>query len=83
MRHHVINGKSVPFTAEEETAQDIVDAAAMAGAPMREWKADMAALDEKPRAIDDILAYILEGTAIPANVVSRYNVKKSRRTQKP
>lgn len=26
MRHHVINGEAVPFTSEEETAQDIIDA---------------------------------------------------------
>ncbi|MCK5446376.1 MAG: hypothetical protein KAI73_12185 [Rhodospirillaceae bacterium] len=32
MRHHLINGEEVPFTPEEETAQDIIDAEFAAGA---------------------------------------------------
>ncbi|MCK5013222.1 MAG: DUF4376 domain-containing protein [Candidatus Omnitrophica bacterium] len=31
MRHHLINGVEVPFTPEEETAQDIIDAEFEAG----------------------------------------------------
>ena len=36
MRHHIINGEVVPFTPEEEMAQDAVEAAYEAGQPARD-----------------------------------------------
>ena len=34
-RHHNINGNIVPFTAEEEAARDVEEAAVLAAAPAR------------------------------------------------
>ena len=53
MRTHNVNGEKVPFTAEEETAADIVDAAHLADKPSRDAQSEIQRLEqlETPRRL--------------------------------
>ena len=45
MRNHNVDGVRIPFTAEEETAADIVDAAHLADKPSRDAQQSIATLE--------------------------------------
>ena len=51
-RHHMINGEQVAFTAEEETARDIEEAAWADGEPARKWASIRAQRDALLAASD-------------------------------
>jgi|TARA_R110000787_G_scaffold261632_1_gene366970 hypothetical protein len=58
MRNHNVDGVRIPFTAAEETAADIVDAAHLAAKPSRDAQAEINRLEalESPRRLAEAFA---------------------------
>lgn len=85
-RFHNINGKNVQLTPEEEVSRDNEEAAELAAKPMRDWQAQMQALDAgMPRYAEDIMGAL--ATAIRDKVakstLDKYSAKKALRAAKP
>ena len=85
-RTKLVNGEVVPFTAEEEAQRDAEEAAHAAAAPLREWEADMIALDNAvtARMVEDIVdALGPAGITLPTQVTDLMAQRKAKRNQRP
>lgn len=83
-RHKIVNGETIPFTAEEETAWDAKEAKRLADKPMNDWLASMASADSEllPRWAEDIIS-VVGTTGMAPETVQKYNDKQTLRASKP
>ena len=86
MRTKLINGERINFTSEDEAARDAEEAAALDAAPLRQWQADMQALDAEgvTRVVEDLMdAMIGAGITIAPHLMEIHGRKKAKRNKKP
>ena len=84
-RFKSVNGELVQLTAEEETARDVEEAAALAAKPLDDWKAAMSATDGVPRTLEDIYDVLTteQQAALATTTADKIAAKKTLRGQKP
>ena len=74
----------VEFTAEEQTQRDAEEALWLAAKPLRDWQADMDAINLS-KDLENIIDALDAPTRarIPAETLDKYNAKKALRLSKP
>lgn len=85
-RTRMVNGVAVPLTPDEEAARDVEELAGERRRALRQWKQDLAALDQRmPRALEDLIeAQAADVRAkLPQETTDRLAAKKSLRAAKP
>jgi len=78
--------KYVDLTAAEDIARKLEEVQNLAEKPMRDWLEEMADSDQAlPRYVEDIIDVLtpVQQAALPLETKTRYDVKKTKRGQRP